>query len=75
LASRQFERERLIERGNGGEVERVEALHRRKLSCPDATLDHASFAIDELELDEAQEEADMIETLTGGFRGDFLVLS
>lgn len=75
LASRQFQRERLIKRGNGGELERVEALDGGKAGGPDATLDHASFAIDELELDEAQEEADMIETPARGFRRDFLVFS
>jgi IstB-like ATP binding protein len=32
FAAREFENERLVERRNGGEVERVETLHRRKMS-------------------------------------------
>src|SRR3977135_972391 len=57
----QFENERLVERWNGSEVERVETLHCGKAGGADAALDHAPFAIDEFELGEAQKEADMIE--------------
>src|SRR5580704_10313500 len=45
----QFENERLVERWNGSEVERVETLHRGKAGGVDAALDHAPFAIDEFE--------------------------
>ena len=48
----QFENERLVERWNGGEVERVETFHRRKMRGADAALDHAPFAIDEFEFGE-----------------------
>ena len=61
FAAREFECQRLVERWNGGEVERVETFHRRKMRGADAALDHAPFAIDEFEFGEAQEEADMIE--------------
>ena len=55
----QFENKRLVERWNGSEVERVETLHRGKAGGADAALDHAPFAIDEFELGEAQQEADL----------------
>jgi hypothetical protein len=58
FAAREFENERLVERRNDGEVERVETLHRRKMRGADAALDHAPFTIDEFKLGEAQEEAD-----------------
>ena len=67
--------ERLVERWNGGEVERVETLHRRKTRGADAALDHAPFAIDEFEFGEAQKEADMIETLAGGLCGDLFIFA
>jgi hypothetical protein len=63
------------ERRNGGEVERVETLHRRKTRGADAALDQAPFTIDEFKLGEAQEVADMIETLAGGFGGDLFILT
>src|SRR2546422_683534 len=47
-----FENERLVERRNGSEVERVEILHRGKAGGADAALDHAPFAIDEFDLGE-----------------------
>jgi len=67
--------ERLVERWNGSEVERVETLHRGKVGGADAALDHAPFAIDEFELGEAQQEADMIEPLARGLCGDFFIFA
>src|ERR1700732_5087523 len=71
----QFENERLVERWNGSEVERVETLHRGKAGGADAALDHAPFAIDEFEFGEAQKEADMIEPLARGLCGDLFILT
>jgi hypothetical protein len=67
--------ERLVERWNGGKVERVETFHRRKAGGAEAALDHAPFAIDAFELGETKEEADMIEPLTSGFGGDFFIFA
>jgi hypothetical protein len=53
FAAREFENERLVERRNGGKVERVETLHRREAGGADAALDHAPFTIDEFEFGEA----------------------
>src|ERR1700720_4032335 len=71
----QFENERLVERWNGSEVERVETLHRGKAGGADAALDHALFAIDEFEFGETQKEADMIEPLARGLCGDLFIFA
>ena len=75
FAAREFENEWFVERRNGGEVECVETLHRWKTGSADAALDHAPFTIDEFKLGKAQEEADMIETLAGGFGGELFILA
>jgi hypothetical protein len=50
-------------------------MDRGKAGGADAALDHAPFAIDEFELGEAQKIAGMIEPLTGGFRGNFVIFA
>ena len=75
FATSEFEDERFVERGDGGKVECVEALHRRKTSGADAALDHAPFAIDEFEFDEPQQEADMVETFARRLGGDLLIFA
>ena len=45
------------------------------MSGTNAALDHAPFTIDEFKLGKAQEEADMIETLAGGFGGELFILA
>src|ERR1700732_3232293 len=75
FAAREFERQRLVERRNGGEVERVETFHRREMRGADAPLDHVPFALDEFELGETQKEADMIKTFARGLRGDFFIFA
>ena len=73
FATGEFERQRLVERGDGGEVERVEAFDRRKACGANAALDHAPFAVDEFEFDEAQQIADMIVTFARRLGGDLLI--
>src|SRR3981081_511000 len=75
FAAREFENERLVQRWDSGEVERVETLHRRKPAHADAPLDHAPFAIDEFEPGEAQKEAGMIEPLARGLRGNLFIFA
>ncbi len=75
FAAREFESERLVERWNGGKVERVKTFHRGKTGGADAPLDHPPFAIDEFELGEAQKIAGMIEPLAGGFLGNFVIFA
>jgi hypothetical protein len=40
FAARELENERLVERRDGGEVESVETLHRRKMRGADAALEN-----------------------------------
>src|SRR5436190_2077514 len=75
FAAREFENERLVERGYGGEIECIEALHRRKMRRPDAPFDHSSFPIDELEFGEPQKIAKMIEPFPRRFHGDLIVFT
>jgi len=60
LAAGEFHRQRLVERRDGLEVEAVEALGGRELCRLDAALDHPALALDQLELAEPQQVADMI---------------
>jgi hypothetical protein len=45
------------------EVEAVEALHGRELRGFDPPLNHAPFAVDDFQLNQPQQEADMIDAL------------
>ena len=73
LAAGEFQRQRLVERGDGGEVESVEALHRGKARGANAALDRAAFAVDQFEFDEAQQIADMIVSVARSLDRDLLV--
>lgn len=70
LAAGEFQRQRLVERGDGGEVEGVEALHRGKARGANAALDRAAFAVDQFEFDETQQIADMIVSVARGLDRD-----
>jgi len=73
FAARQLQCQRLVERGDGREVECVEALCRRETGGVDATLDHAPLAIDEFEFDEAQQIADMVMPVARRLGCDLLI--
>jgi len=57
FAARQFQNQRLIERGLGGEVECVEALGLRKARQSNAAFDVASLAVDALQFAKPQQIA------------------
>ena len=63
LAARQLQHLRLVQRGDGLEVEAVEALGDRELRRLDAPLDHAPFAIDQFQLHQPGQEPNMIQAL------------
>ena len=44
-------------------------------ASPSPTLHHASFSIDQLQFDEAQEKADMVETLGSALPSKLLILA
>src|ERR1700683_1563747 len=71
----ELQHEGLVERRNGGEVEAVQALHRRELRFFDPTLHHAPFTVDQLEFGQAQQKADMIEALGGALPSKLVVLA
>ena len=54
FASCQFEDQRLVQHGDGEEVEAVEALHHRELRLTDTALRSAAVAIEQFQLGEPQ---------------------
>ena len=73
LAARQRQHLRLVQRGDGLEVEAVEALGDRELRRLDAPLDHAPFAIDQFQLHQPGQELNMIQALGRALARHFLV--
>jgi hypothetical protein len=61
LAAGELEDQGLVERGDGLEVEAIQALASGEAGGPDAPLDEPLLAVDQLELGEAQEIADMVD--------------
>ena len=70
LAAGEFQHEYLVEAGDRGEVERVEALHRREPGRSDAPLHRAALTVDQLELDQPQQVSWMIDAFAGALSGD-----
>ena len=66
-AACQFQHEHLVEAGNGGEVERVETLHRREAGGSNPPLDGPALTVDELELDQPEQVARVVHALAGAF--------
>jgi len=75
FAAREFENQHLVEAGNDREVERVEALDRRKARLANAPFDNAPFPIDEFQLDQSQEIGSVIDPLARRFPGHLVVLA
>ena len=59
--------------GDRLEVEAVEALDRREPRRLDPALDHPALAVDELQLHQAGEEADVVQAFGGALAGQLLV--
>ena len=72
-AAGQLQDQRLVERGDDLEVEAVEALAHGEARRLDAPLDHAALAVDQLELGESQQVADVIDAFRGALPGDLVV--
>ena len=71
----EFQDESFVERRNCREVEAVEALDGREPRFLDPTLHHASLSIDQLQFDEAQEKADMVQTLGRALPSKLLIFA
>ena len=55
FAPRQFHDQGFVHRGDGWEVEGVQALHRGEVGSPDPPLHHALVAVDELQFRQSQQ--------------------
>src|SRR5947208_8723360 len=75
LRAGELQNEGLVERGNGGEVETVQALHGREPRLPDPALHHAPVAVDQLQFGQAQQKADVIEALGGALPSELVVFA
>jgi len=75
LAADEFQRQHPVEAGDGGKIESVEALDRGELSFADAPLGDAALAVEKLELDEAEQVADVVDAVAGGLARDLLVFA
>ena len=75
LRAGEFQHEGLVERGNGGEVEAVQALPGWEPRLLDPSLHHAPFAVDQLQFGQTQEIAGMIEALGGALPSELVVLA
>ena len=61
LAAPQLQHQHLVEARDGGEVEGVEALHCREPGGTDTALDDAALAVEEFQLQQAEQVAGMID--------------
>ena len=75
FTSGELERLDLVERRDRFELEAVQTLHCGKLRRPDAPLDKAPFAVDELEFDQTREELDVVQSLVRRAARHLLVLA
>ena len=75
LAAGEVEHELPVQAGDGVEVEALEALHRREPRGLDPAVDHPRLAVEQLQLDQPGEVADMIDVLGGAVAGELLVLA
>ena len=73
FAAGELEHDHLVEPGDGGEVERVEALYGREPSCADAPFHRPAFAVDQFELEQPQQITRMVDAIAGAFAGYLVV--
>ncbi len=75
LAAGELQHQHLVQRRDRGEVEAVQALHRREAGLADAPLDHPPLAIQQLELGEAQQVGGVVDALGRALPGQLVVLA
>ena len=75
LRAGQLQHQGLVERGDGGELEAVEALDRREPGLLDPALDGPAFPFDHLQLGQTQQVAGMIDPFGGALAGQLVVLA
>ena len=75
FTARQFQDQHLVERWDGLEVEAVEAFDGGEPGLPDPPLDHAAFAVDQLQFGQADQIAHMIGALGSTLAGQLVVFA
>jgi hypothetical protein len=65
----------LVEGGDGGELEGVQALGRLEPGLPDPALDHAAFPVDQFQLDQTQQVSRMIDAIAGALLSHLVILT
>jgi hypothetical protein len=75
IAPRQFQNQRLVERGLRGEVEGVEALDLRKAREANATFDVAPLAIDALQFAQSKQIARVVGAILRRLHRHLLILA
>jgi hypothetical protein len=73
FAAGEFQHLHLVEPGDRLEVKAVEALGGRELRGLDPTLDHSALPVDQLELDQARQELDMVQPFGRTLPGELVV--
>ena len=74
FAQGQLHHQRFVHRGDGQEVEGVQAFDRREAGRPDAALHHALVAVDEFQFGEAEQVVRVIRAFLGAVGGQLAVL-
>jgi len=75
LGAGQFQHQHLVQRRQCQEVEAVETFDCRELCLLDAPLDHPPFPLDQLQLGQPQQIADMINAVGGALPGQLVILA
>ena len=71
----QFHDQGLVHRGDGQEVEGIQALDRGEAGGPYAALYHAPVSVDEFQFSETQQVVGMVHSLGGALGGQLAVFS
>ena len=74
LAPGQLQYQRLVERGDGQEVEGIQTLGGGKAGCLDPAVHHAVMSVDQLKLRQAQQIVWMVDSLGGAPTRHLVVL-
>ena len=74
LAARQFVDQHLVDRGPGGEVERVERLDGRKARRLQPPLGRPLLTVEQFEFEQLEEVAEMVDVVGGTPRRNLLAL-
>ena len=75
LAAAEVQHQHLVEARDGGEVEGVEALHRREPRGADAAFDDATLPVDQFQFHQAQQVAGVVDAALRALARHLVVLA